>query len=92
VGWFAMAGDGCSIAVSVDLADKTQNFVHFRLRTAYWSARAAIIFVVAYALVHALATLPALLAAVLPALPLKPRLAWRMLLEEIMAVRADDVQ
>ena len=73
---------------STEPADQAQNFMHFWLGAAYWTAQAAIIFVVTYAFANVLATLPMLLAVVLLALLLKPMLAWRMLREEVIAVEA----
>jgi adenosylcobinamide-phosphate synthase len=71
---------------SFEQSDASLNFKHFRLGAAYWTAQAAIIFVVAYLLAQVLTMLPTLLAVVLLALLLKPMLAWRMLREEVIAV------
>jgi adenosylcobinamide-phosphate synthase len=71
---------------SFEQSDASLNFKQFRLGAAYWTAQAAIIFVVAYLLAQVLTMLPTLLAAVLLALLLKPMLAWRMLREEVIAV------
>nr|WP_315427550.1 adenosylcobinamide-phosphate synthase CbiB [uncultured Albidiferax sp.] len=69
-------------------AARDPDFKAFVLGALAWSAGAAMVCVAAWGLQHALLQLPALLAAVLLGLALKPLLAWAMLKNEVQAVEA----
>ncbi|MDR7376691.1 adenosylcobinamide-phosphate synthase [Rhodoferax ferrireducens] len=69
-------------------AARDPDFKAFVLGALAWSAGAATVCVAAWWLQHALLQLPALLAAVLLGLVLKPLLAWAMLQREVLAVEA----
>ena len=69
-------------------AARDPDFKAFVLGALAWSAGAATVYVAAWWLQHALLQLPALLAALLLGLALKPLLAWAMLQREVLAVEA----
>ncbi len=67
-------------------APVAQDFKRFWLAALIWCALTAIVLVVSWAAQQLALMLPALLAAALLALWLKPLLAWRMLRDEVLAV------
>lgn len=83
--WMGRALQWCADC-SAPTAPTPQDWKSFWRFALYWCALAAIVLIVSWGLQHAVLQVTGLLGMALLALLLKPMLAWRMLLDEVMAV------